>query len=332
MQTEATWPISYGFEHVAIKQKKNRCQSRLDADTTSEIVKGITRPIPLIASNMSTVCNSDFCIKLYQLGALGVMHRAAPNDHILGEVAKIAEQCSLVAASIGVGEDQYRLANHLVEAGCNILFIDIAHGYSDTVIDLGRRLKKDFPHVKVVVGNTVCLDMIEEVADFADALKVGIAQGLSCETASTAGCTEKQFSAVLKFKEASRRFGVPIISDGGLRTPDNFVKAIAAGASSCMAGSIFARCPESAAEQIYHNRHYVKVFAGMASRYVQTRWKGGLKDGTCPEGGVRYLEPGESVDKLLERWQGALRTGISYGGGTDVKSFQDAAEFLLLAR
>jgi IMP dehydrogenase/GMP reductase len=320
---------SFGFESISIKQKKNRCLSRLDAETKSEIIRGVTVKIPLIAANMSTVIDANFYIKLSELGAFGFLHRAQSENDYCNEVIAVTENCQWVPVSIGVGSDQYDLAQKLIKCGANIIVIDVAHGYSDTVIELGRKLKTDFPHIKMVVGNTVNPDMMYEVEDFADAVKVGIAQGFACETKNTAGCTEKQFSAVLKFKELSKKMGLPIISDGGLREPADLVKSIAAGANSAMGGSIFASCPESAGDVFYENALPTKkIYAGMASEYVQNRWKGRLKPGTCAEGGVRYLDIGKPVAQMLEVWQGALRSGITYSGGVDIKSFQECVEFI----
>ena len=322
---------SLGFESVAIKQKKNKCLSRLDADTKSEIIRGVTVDIPLIAANMSSVINPEFYIKLIELGAFAFLHRAKDAIERCCDVQEVHKNCEWVATSIGVGNEEYEIAKDLIKHGANIILIDIAQGYSDTVIDLGRRLKKEFPHIKMVVGNTVNTDMLDEVEDFADALKVGVGQGLACDTKSTAGCTEKQFSAVLKFKKRAKELGMPIISDGGLREPSDLVKSIGAGANSAMAGSIFAACEDSPAETYVITRgDRRKVYAGMASERVQNQWKGGLKPGTCAEGSVKYLDIGKPVDKMLETWQGALRTGISYGGGTDIKSFQKTVEFIRL--
>lgn len=325
---------SFGFEDIAIKQKKNICQSRLDVNIESEIIRGIVRPIPMIAANMSTVVNSDFCINLFKLGALGIMHRADTDENLLKSIKEISKECDLVAASIGIGNDQFDLAKKMIKSGCNIITIDIAHGFSDSVLELGKKIKKQFPLIKLIIGNTTNTDIIYECYDFVDAIKVGIAQGLACETKNTAGCTEKQFSAVLKFKHLSQKFGIPIISDGGIRESADFTKSIAAGANSIMAGSIFARCPESAAEtEVKFNNDGTifsqkKIYAGMASRYVQEKWKGKLKEGTCPEGGVRYLDLGESLPKLLERYSGALKSGITYAGGKDIKTFQKNVEFV----
>jgi len=326
------FPESLGFDDVAIKCRKNICLSRSDVNVSSEVIKGITRSVPLIASNMSTVTSPEFCIKLYELGALGCLHRAMPDDEIIQGVKKISRCCSIVCASVGVGEDQFELACKIIKSGVNVLFIDIAHGYSDTVVDIARKIKTTFSDVKVVVGNTVNERMLLEVAPFADAVKVGIAQGLACETKDTAGCTEKQITAILKFKKISKDFGVPIISDGGIRKPSDFVKAIGAGASSVMAGSIFAACPESAAEEVQVEGSIYKIYAGMASRYVQTRWKGGLKPGTCPEGKVVKLPLGESCTNLISRYIGALRSGVTYSGVQTVRDFQNECSFIKLSR
>jgi IMP dehydrogenase len=323
------FPISLGFDNIAISQKKNILPSRLNAGIKSEVIRDVFLDIPMMAANMSTVVNSEFCILLERYGALGVMHRADDPDNIIYEIKKISEKCKNVAASVGIGDDQFYFCSKLVNNGANIIFVDIAHGYSDWVLEFGRKIKKEFG-VKVVVGNTTNIEMLKEASDFADAVKVGIAQGYACETKNTAGCTERQFSAVLKFKEISKQYGIPIISDGGTREPADFTKAIAAGANSIMAGKIFAECPESAAEIVKINDIDKKLYAGMASEYVQKSWKGKVKEGTCTEGGVRFLDIGIELYKLLERYSGALRSGISYSGARDIKSLQDNVEFVRL--
>lgn len=324
----STLEKSLGFENIAIKQKKNICKSRLDVNIDSEVIRGVNLKIPLIASNMSTVVNSDFCIKLYKLGALGILHRADSDDNIIKSTREIAKECHLVPVSIGIDNNQFDFAKNLIKNGANIITIDVAHGYSDAVLDLAKKIKLYSSDVKIIIGNTTNTDIIYESFDFVDAIKVGIAQGLACETKNTAGCTEKQFSAVLKFKTISKNFGIPIISDGGIREPADFTKAIAAGANSVMAGSIFASCPESAAELVLINGEQKKLYAGMASEYVQNKWKNGLKAGTCAEGGIRFLDVGLSLEKLLERYSGALKSGITYAGAIDINSFQSNVEFV----
>lgn len=322
---------SYNFDDVAIVQKENICQSRLDAKIEGEIIRGVRRPIPLIAANMSTVVNADFCIKLYQLGALGVMHRAFPNrDDYVYEVRKIAKEIPVVAVSIGVKEQDYFLVQQLIKAGANCIVVDIAHGFSASVLRMCEYLKITYPTVKIVAGNTINPDMIQKFNDCVDAIKVGIGKGAACSTANTAGCTKNQFSAVYDFKELAQKYGMPIISDGSVSQPADFTKAIGAGSSSVMCGSIFARCPESAGHILEIDGIKKKLYAGMSSDYVQNKWKGGLKPGTCAEGKAIYLDLGESVEKLLERYSGALRSGISYSGCNNIEDFRKFCEFILI--
>lgn len=324
------FPISLGFDDIAIQQAKNICNSRLDVDTKSEVIRGVFRDIPLIAANMSTVTSPEFCIELYKLGALGCLHRAMSDADIINGTKKIANQCDIVCVSIGVGDSQFELCQSLIRIGANVIFIDIAQGYSDNVISLAKCIKEFSPQTKVVVGNAINENIMLEVHSFVDAVKVGISSGMACETKDTAGCTERQFSAILKFKRLSREFGLPVISDGGIRKPSDFVKAIAAGSNSAMAGSVFASCPESAADIVKEQGKVYKIYAGMASRYVQDRWRGGLKPGTCPEGKVIKLPYGESCELLLDRYTGALRSGITYAGADNIKDFQNKVKFVRL--
>lgn len=173
---------SYSFSQVAIIQKENICQSRLDAKIEGEVIRGIVRPIPLIAANMSTVVNADFCVLLYRLGGLGVMHRAfKDNNEYIKEVAKIAEQCPVVAASVGIKKSDYFLVEQLIRlGGANIIFVDIAHGYSKFALRMCEHIKLLHPTVRVVAGNTVNPDMLTMFHHCIDAIKIGIGGGNSC--------------------------------------------------------------------------------------------------------------------------------------------------------
>lgn len=324
-------PRSLSFEDVSINQDMNACLSRLDADIKSEVFRGVYLDTPMIASNMSAVTNSSFCIALRKLGALGILHRAFPVEQdYIDEVKRVAKECDLVAASIGVGGSQLELADRLIAAGANIINIDIAHGFSQPVLDLGKTLKKRYPGIKLIVGNTINPKFMKLVADFADAVKVAIGTGSACITRYTAGCYQHPFSLLQNFHSASREYGLPVILDGGIKSPADFTKAIAAGANSCMIGGGFARCPESAADLVYVDGSPKKLYFGMASKEAQARWKGGLKPGTCAEGKSLYLDMGEPAAQFVERYSGALRSGITYSGATDVKTFQDKVEFIRL--
>jgi IMP dehydrogenase/GMP reductase len=319
-------PETLEFGDVRIDPAESKCSSRLKPNLRSEFVRGMYLDIPLIASNMLTVVNAEFCNKLYELGALGVMHRAwLDEEQYIKEIQKMCgvrdvyfkePEHDIIAASIGVGNKLYR-------AEVNLLFIDVANGFSNVAKETAIEVKKCCPFIKIVVGNTTNIKALQYFDGVADAIKIGIGSGANCETKNVAGATKSQFSAVLELKEEAKRLGMPIISDGGTREPGDFAKSMGAGASAVMAGSIFARCPESNAPF----KDGKKLQAGMASRWVQERWKGGLKPGTCPEGKVTMLDVGESVDKLVERYAGALRSAITYTGATDIQSFQEKVKF-----
>lgn len=326
-------PKSLSFSDIAIMQGENVCSSRLDANIRSEVARGLYLEAPLLAANMSSVVSPEFCVKLYKHGALGVMHRAWPKgqeDNYIKQVKMISSQCSLTAASVGAGPSQVELAIRLVrEGGANIIVIDIAQGYSQNVIDTGRQIKRVFgKDLWLIVGNTINTELMYKVDDFADAVKVGIGSGAGCSTKNTAGATLKQWTAVSNFRKVSKVLGLPIVSDGGISEPADVVKAIAAGSNSCMMGQVFARCPESAAEEVEVGGEYKKVYFGMASTEAQKRWRGGLKPGTCPEGKTLLLDLGEPVERLIERYTGALKSGITYVGATDIKSLQELVEFV----
>jgi len=317
------------FKDVAIQQNKNICKSRLEVDIESEIIRGVKRPIPLIASNMSTVVNGEFIKTLYRIGVFGIMHRAAEKQYILDEVNDISKHCKWTAASVGVKEYDKQLVKELIECGANIIVIDIAHGYSDTVLEMAKYIKKFSSNTKIVVGNIINKHAIPFFNDYVDAIKVGIDSGKSCLTRNTSGCYKPQFSAIYDLKEYSFKYGIPLISDGGIREPADFSKAIGACANSVMAGSIFARCKESASPIINIKGVAKKVYCGMASRQVQNTWRGNVHN-DCPEGKTMFLDIGEDISDLVKRYAGALRSGITYAGANNIESFHKNVEFIII--
>ncbi len=321
---------SLSFNDVAIYQKKNKVASRLSVDTSSEIIRGVVRPTPLIAANMSTVVNAEFYKQIYALGGMAFLHRAQTIDEQITEIKDVAKVCEWVGFSIGVGQEYKDRVGDMIAAGGNICLIDIAHGYSDSVIDLGRWIKLMYPQVKIVVGNTNNVEMMNEVKDFADAIKIGIANGAACRTKDTAGCVEGQWTVINRFSNAARELNIPVISCGGIRQASDFTKAIAAGANSCMIGSVFASTPESAAPIKHTLDGKFKIYSGMASKAVQDKWKGGLKDGTCAEGTTLLLPISEPLEQVVQHYVGALRSGITYAGSTSVKEMQENVTWIKL--
>ena len=194
-----------------------------------------------------------------------------------------------VGAAVGVTNDILERTTALVEAGVDAIVIDTAHGHSQNVIDKLGMVKKAYPKLEVIVGNIATAEAARMLVDAgADAVKVGIGPGSICTTRIIAGVGVPQLSAIMNVAEELKGTGVPVIADGGIRFTGDIVKAIAAGASSVMLGSMFAGVAESPGETVIYQGRKFKTYRGMGSLEAM---KKGSKD--------RYFQDSENDDKKL---------------------------------
>jgi IMP dehydrogenase len=239
----------------------------------------------------------------------------------------------LVGAAIGVREIDIERALRLVEAGCDFIFLDIAHGHSIHTKRMVRRLK-DREKIKtpIVVGNFATGDGVRFAYDIgADGIKVGIGPGFVCKTRSVAGTGVPQISAILEARQAlnGKRNAPPIISDGGIREPGDSGKAIAAGADSVMIGSMLAGTKESPGDTVKINGSLQKRIRGMASLGVLEERKK-LSDSTtdmtvyAPEGRETFTPFKGSAKELIMEFVGGLRSSMSYSGAHTIAEMQKA--------
>ncbi|WSA08268.1 IMP dehydrogenase [Micromonospora sp. NBC_01813] len=171
-----------------------------------------------------------------------------------------------VAAAIGVGDDAYKRARALVDAGVDVLIVDTAHGHQRAVLDMVRALKKDTPTVDVVGGNVATFAGARALVEAgADAVKVGVGPGAICTTRVVAGVGVPQITAIMEAVRACRPTGVPVIADGGIQYSGDIAKALVAGAHTVMLGSLLAGCEESPGELIFINGKQFKSYRGMGS-------------------------------------------------------------------
>jgi IMP dehydrogenase len=241
-----------------------------------------------------------------------------------------------VAAATGVGEDGAARAAALIDAGVDVVVVDTAHGHSEGVLETVARIKKASNAVQVIAGNVATPDGARALIDVgADAIKIGIGPGSICTTRVIAGVGVPQFSAILETASACRTLGVPAIADGGIRASGDMVKAIAAGASCVMVGSMLAGTDEAPGEVfLYQGRSY-KSYRGMGSlgamargsadRYFQQEISDTLKlvpEGV--EGRVGYKGPMAAV---VHQLVGGLRAGMGYTGCATVEALQTEARF-----
>ncbi len=243
----------------------------------------------------------------------------------------------LVAAATTTGESGFERSERLIEAGCDVIVVDTAHGHSVRVLESVARVKKLSNAVQVIAGNVATRDGARALIDAgADAIKVGIGPGSICTTRIVAGVGVPQLTAILEAVEAAGEAGVPVIADGGIKFSGDLAKALAAGASCGMVGSLLAGTDEAPGEVfLYQGRSY-KSYRGMGSvgamargsadRYFQAEVQDALK--LVPEGiegQVAYKGP---VAAVLHQLAGGLRAAMGYVGAADLAEFRDKAEFI----
>lgn len=245
-----------------------------------------------------------------------------------------------VAAAIGVSEKEFERAKILVEAQVDALVVDTAHGHSKGVIEMVRMLKKNFPHIDIVAGNVAtakaCKDLIEAGVD---GIKVGIGPGSICTTRVVAGIGVPQFSAVLECAEFCRKNNIPVIADGGIKLSGDVVKALAAGASSVMIGSLFAGTDEAPGEMVLYQGRAYKVYRGMGSLGAMTlgskdRYgQGAVEDmgKLVPEGIEGQVPYRGSLSSNIFQLVGGLRSGMGYVGANNLAELYEKAEFITIS-
>lgn len=238
-----------------------------------------------------------------------------------------------VAAGVGVTADTFQRIEALVDAGVDAIIIDTAHGHSKGVIDTLKEAKKRFPQIDIVVGNIATPEAAKALVEAgADAVKVGIGPGSICTTRVIAGVGVPQLSAIYEVSKALEGTGVPVIADGGIRYSGDMVKALAAGASSIMVGSLLAGVEESPGDTIIYNGRKFKSYRGMGSleamqkgskdRYFQDAEDDVKK--LVPEGIAARVPYKGSLYEVVYQLLGGLRSGMGYCGAKTIEQLHNA--------
>jgi len=239
----------------------------------------------------------------------------------------------LVGAALGITGDLFDRADALQQVGVDIVTLDSAHGHSKGVMDALRSLKKNFKKLEVIAGNVGTAEGAKALADAgADAVKIGIGPGSICTTRIVAGTGVPQLTAVMEAAHALKSKGISVIADGGIRYTGDMVKAIAAGASTVMMGSVFAGTEESPGETIIYEGRKFKQYRGMGSigamqqgsgdRYFQDVEEGIKK--LVPEGIEGRVAFKGSISEIVHQYAGGLRAGMGYCGAKTIKELQQA--------
>ncbi|HEY3235905.1 MAG TPA: IMP dehydrogenase [Polyangiaceae bacterium] len=241
-----------------------------------------------------------------------------------------------VGAAIGPGPDRAERTDALVDAGVDLLVVDTAHGHSQGVLEAVRETRKRYPRIQLAAGNVVTQEGAQALIDAGvDAIKVGLGPGSICTTRVVAGVGVPQITALVDCTEVADRYNVPVIADGGVKYSGDVTKALAAGASSVMVGSLLAGTDEAPGELVLYQGRSYKVYRGMGSigamkrgsrdRYAQLEIS---EEKLVPEGIEGRVPHRGSLASILAQLVGGLRAGMGYLGAATIQELKQKAKFI----
>ncbi len=318
---------------------------RFETDYSKPISMAMTKDHLVTAPEGTTLEEAQEILRKYKIEKLPIVNS---NGELKGlitikdieksvkypESAKDANGRLLAGAAIGITNDVLDRVEALTSANVDVLVLDSAHGHSQNIINCLKKVKDAFPHVEVIAGNIATAEAAEELIKAgADAVKVGIGPGSICTTRVVAGVGVPQITAIYNVAQLAKKYGIPVIADGGIKYSGDISKAIAAGGDVIMVGSLLAGCEESPGEsEIYEGRRF-KVYRGMGSiaamekgskdRYFQTGTRKLVPEGV--EGRVPYKGPlADTIYQLM----GGLRSSMGYCGTATVPDLKEKGKFV----
>ena len=309
--------------------------------TYTKLAHNLNLQIPLMSSAMDTVTESKMAIALSKSGGIGIIHRNLSIEKQVQEVKKVKKNNFLVGAAIGVNSKDIERADELSKAKVDMIIIDTAHGHTQKVLFMIKKIKKKLKKCVLCAGNIATGKAAKFLADSGvDIVKVGIGPGSICTTRLVTGIGVPQLSAVLQVKKALKNYKTRIISDGGIKFSGDIAKAIAAGADAVMIGSLFSGTTESPGKIFKQKGKLFKNFRGMGSvgamsagsadRYYQKKIKNVSK--YVPEGVEGIVKFKGPVNKIIYNLIGGLKSSMGYLGAKTIKDLQKKGEFVKITK
>lgn len=320
---------------------------RFAEDDTLAVSEYMTKQ-PLVTAPMGTTVEQAW--KIFQETRIEKLPVVNKNNHLVGLITakdiqkkrQFPNACKddkgrlFVGAAVGVSAETMERVEALVRAEADLITVDTAHGHSEGVLRTVREIRRNFPDIQILAGNVATGDGAKDLVEAGvDGVKVGIGAGAICTTRVIAGIGVPQVSAVLQCSEALEGSGIPIVADGGIRYSGDIAKAIAAGASSVMLGSLFAGVEEAPGEMVLWEGRSYKVFYGMGSlaamkkgsadRYFQ---EGAEPDKLVPEGIEGRVPFKGKLADTIHQLTGGLRSAMGYCGCPDIESFKNDTRFI----
>jgi IMP dehydrogenase len=307
------------YDDVQLIPAYSEIESRQNINLTTKLSTNYSIKVPLIASPMDTVCDSEMAIAMAELGGVGCIHRfmSIEEQGLQVKIARTKVQDAVVMAAIGANGDYFERAQELVNSGVNVILIDVAHGYHKFVRDALYVLKTRLPHhIDIIAGNIATAKAAEALQEWgADGLRVGIGGGSLCTTRVKTGFGVPNVTSLTDVASVAR---IPVIACGGIRNSGDIAKALAVGANSVILGSLIAGTKEAPGAMIEKANGLYKRYRGAASLETKsihgqaTRNVEGESTIVPFKGKVKFV-----VDGLLD----GLRSALSYAGANSLSEY-----------
>ena len=314
------------FDDVLLQPQYSDIVSRENISLSSQLDPEYVLKVPIISSPMDTVTEWQMAQKMTDLGGLGVIHRYNTIED-QAELVKMAMggEDRLIGAAIGVSDDFVDRACALYDAGAKVLCIDVAHGHHAYVRHALQVLRNTFGSaVHIMAGNVATLAAFNALADWgADSIRVGIGGGSICSTRIQTGHGMPTLQSVIDCAASDR--AAKLIADGGIKTPGDIAKALAAGADFVILGSLLAGTDESPGHVIEQEGRKIKRYRGMASSEAQYQWRGRT---TSLEGVSHHVDYCGTLFEVIYNLCRGVKSGMSYSGARNLVEFRSKALFI----
>lgn len=327
---------AYSFDDVLLIPDYSTLNSRYDSKISTE-VGGINLDVPVISAPMDTVTESNMASFMYEQGGLGIIHRYLSINQQYGHVKWVKETKGKVGAAIGINGDAWERAEAMFEAGADLLVIDVAHGHSVRALDFTKKLRERLPITLMspnIVTRKACADYISAGVH---AIRVGVGGGSACSTRLVAGVGYPQFSAIYDLADLKQIHPeISIVSDGGIKTSGDVVKALAAGADAVMVGGLLAPFNIAAGRTVAvpvenpifkaSSHRMMKEFRGMASESALSPRK---TKGDYTVEGESFLVPIRyDAKEFMQEFIAGIQSGFAYLGAQDIIELRSNASFV----
>jgi IMP dehydrogenase/GMP reductase len=337
------------FDDVLLVPQRSRIRHRADVDLSTSLGGKIQLTIPIIAANTPWCTEAPMAAEIARLGGLGIIHRICTIERQAAQVraVKSAAACTsggvnsqgslLVGAAIGVNPGEQERAKALVDAGTDIIAVDVAHGHTLHTIKAVEQLRARFPLLTIIAGNVATRSGVRDLLTAgANIIKVGIGPGSVCTTRTVTGAGVPQLTAILDCAEEAAANDATVIADGGIRSSGDIVKALAAGAAAVMVGGLLAGTDESAALLVEETGEKFKTTTGFVSLGAELAIKRERNHPVTREDLRAYVAEGIEATfpysgplrDVVQQLCGGIRSGFSYSGAMRIGELWDQAEFI----